>query len=215
MSIFPNYNKEQTTKISLNYLPNGKVFKQRFNNVSNLYKFFKGLSQDFKDFNEDLNSFYDALFVKEDLGLIEEYEKDFGIPDKVFLNLGSTLEDRQKDLIVKKFMMRNNRQIDYNNIADIYNQNIEFFYGSDYFSFPSNNFPLIFNHIFEYSNSQLNNILIIKFLDATSNGFNITFPFTFGVSDETVLKLIRIFEEIRPITTKIIYVDSQNDEINL
>lgn len=196
MSLLTNYDNEQLAKITIEYAPNGRVFKQKRNDESNLFLFFKAFSAEQRRYIEKINDLYDGLFPKDSVSLLEYYEKDLGIPDSCFPATG-TIEERQRDVIVKKYMMNGNRLEDFKAIAAMYDTEIEIQSGNSTTLFPIS-FPWTFGAD--------KGVMFITFLNTPESlsSFPWTFPLSFSAGNENT-QLACIFDRIKKSTTKIIY----------
>ena len=201
MSLFNTYSTEEQARITTEYVPSGKLFKQKRNLLSGLFKYFLGTSNEQRKLIDIINSIFDGLFPKTSTVLLEYHEKDLGIPDNIFSGIGTT-EERQIDVIVKKYMMRGNRAQDFLDIANVYGITVVLTTGIQ-----TALFPLLFPVNFSASPEESRNTLYIKI---TIDG-DLTFPLPFPVGFSAVSnvdKIKKIFNHINPATTKIIYQEN-------
>lgn len=201
MSLFNNYSEEEQARITTEYAPNGKLLKQKRNTTSGLFKYFLGTSNEQRKLIDTLNSMFDGLFPKQNTSLLEYHEKDLGIPDNIFSGIG-TIEERQIDVIVKKYMMRGNRLQDFLDIADIYGISVTITTGLQTAIFPLN-FPLNFAS----SAVEQRNTLYISITEDSDFIFPLPFPIGFSATSN-VAKIKKIFNHIKPATTQIIYQEN-------
>lgn len=219
---------DQLTDITINYTPGGRLFSNKYDKSTNLFKFFKSFSVEQYRLLTDSFDIYDGLFVKDSTLLIDEWERELGIPDTIFTGTGSILE-RQKDVIVKRLLMNGNRDEDYEAVAAIYGITIEIRTGA-----ANALFPLSFPIIFEATAEIARNTLYIKFVStivpspnsfplpfplifsqpseevpATLDLFPLNFPLPFSSGGGTITKVRKIFELMKPATTRIIFQYAQ------
>jgi hypothetical protein len=190
---------DQITDITLNYTPGGRLLNNKYDKSTNVYKFFKSFSTEQYRVLTELFDINDGLFVKDSTKLIDEWERELGIPDTIFSGVGS-LEERQNDVIVKRLLMNGNREVDYKAVADIYGMTIEIRTGAANAFFPLP-FPLIFAIADEARNT-----MYIKFISTEPLAlFPLPFPLEFSSGGDTIVKLKKVFDKMKPATTKIIY----------
>lgn len=91
---------DEQTRTLLMGLPNGKAFERKFDTTSNLYKYWNAISRTFVLFEENLNTLANELLPQTTEQLITNWEKEYGIPDGVFLADG-TIEERRRDILAK------------------------------------------------------------------------------------------------------------------
>jgi hypothetical protein len=198
MLLFKNHSTEDLARITANYLPTGKIFGQAKIPTSNLYKYFLGTSKEQGNFIATLNQIYDGMFPKESIALLEYHEKELGIPDSTF-NAQGTIEERQIDVIVKKYMMRGNRIQDYLSIAEIYGVQATISTGIQAASF-----PLKLPASFADDSGKIRHTLYIYLYEVANSTFPLPFPLPF-YCQSNISKVKKIYNSIKPVTTKIIY----------
>jgi hypothetical protein len=199
MSLFKTYSDVEIATITTEYAPNGKIFNKKRDENSNLFKYFKGVSKEQIKVIETLNTIFDGLFPKNDTSLLEYHESDLGIPDNIFSGQGS-IADRQRDVIVKKYMMRGNRLHDFLDIANIYGVGVTIRTGLQTTVFPLS-FPLVFATDI---NIERHTLYITLSVD---NDFIFPLPFPLQFAAESnVSKIKKIYNHIKPVTTRIIYL---------
>lgn len=201
MSLFKSYESDEQARITTEYAPSGKLLKQKRSTVSNLFKYFLGTSNEQRRLIDTINSMFDGLFPKQNTDLLDYHEKDLGIPDNTFSGIGTT-EERQIDVIVKKYMMRGNRLQDFLDIANIYGIDVKITTGLQTAIFPLS-FPINFSSSAEEQRNTL-------YITITADGdlvFPLPFPIGFSASSN-VDKIKKIFNHIKPATTQIIYQEN-------
>ena len=196
MSLFNNTN---LTRITTEYAPSGRIFGKRRDTDSNLWKYFDGTSKEQSRIIDTLNNIFNGLFPRNSVELLELHEKDLGIPDNIFSGQGS-ISDRQRDVIVKKYMMRGNRTPDYQAIADIYGVTINITTG-----LKSSIFPLRFPIIFATDPLAELHSLYITFIEDSEYIFPLSFPIQFSAESNTD-KVKKIYNHIKPATTKLYFI---------
>jgi len=142
---------------------------------------------------------FDGLFPKTSTDLLEYHELDLGIPDDIFSGQGS-IEDRQRDVIVKKYMMRGNRLQDFYDIANIYGVTVTIKTGLQVAVF-----PLLFPIVFSADADAERNTLYITISTDADFIFPLPFPIQFA-SESNVDKVKKIYNHIKPATTRIVYL---------
>ena len=199
MSLFNRPINGELARITTEYSPSGKIFAKRRDTSSNLYKFFDGVSKEQGRIIDTLNGLFDGLFPKTSTDLLEYHELDLGIPDDIFSGQGS-IEDRQRDVIVKKYMMRGNRLQDFYDIANIYGVTVTIKTGLQVAVF-----PLLFPIVFSADADAERNTLYITISTDADFIFPLPFPIQFA-SESNVDKVKKIYNHIKPATTRIVYL---------
>lgn len=201
MSLFNTYSEQEQARITTEYAPNGRLFNQKRNFLSGLFSYFLGTSAEQVRLINTINTMFDGLFPRENTSLLEYHERDLAIPDNIFSGAG-TIEERQIDVIVKKYMMRGNRTQDYIDIANIYGISITIATGLQ-----TAVFPLAFPINFSSSADDERNTLYISITSDSSLVFPLPFPIGFSAGSN-VDKIKKIFNHIKPATTRIIYQEN-------
>ncbi|MCW8932175.1 MAG: hypothetical protein OQL19_18320 [Gammaproteobacteria bacterium] len=199
MSLFKTYSDTEIARITTEYAPAGKIFNKKRDENSNLFKYFKGVSKEQIKVIDTLNTIFDGLFPKNDTSLLDYHEADLGIPDNIFSGQGSTA-DRQRDVVVKKYMMRGNRIQDFIDIANIYGVSVTIQTGLQVAIF-----PLVFPIVFSSDAAAERHTLYITLSTDSNFIFPLPFPLQFA-AESNVSKVKKIYNHIKPATTRIIYL---------
>lgn len=199
MSLFNKYSNGDLTRVNTEYTPTGKVFQKKREASSGLFQYFEGITKEQGRLIDGFNSFFDGLFPKISTELLEYHEFDLGIPDNTFSGQGS-LEDRQRDVVVKKYMMRGNRLQDFYDIATIYGVAVRIRTGLQATVFPLS-LPLLFASTVDAER----HTLYIELIESGSLIFPLPFPVQFA-AESNVDKIKKIYNHIKPATTRIIYL---------
>jgi hypothetical protein len=199
MSLFNRPENGELTRISTEYAPSGRIFGKRRDELSNLFKYFEGVSKEQGRVIDSLNTIFDGIFPRINTELLEYHERDLGIPDDIFSGQGS-IADRQRDVIVKKYMMRGNRIQDFYDIATIYGVTVNIKTGLQVAVFPIM-FPIVFSSSIALERHTL-------YITISENGdliFPLPFPLQFAVESDSD-KIKKIYNHIKPSTTRIVYL---------
>jgi len=131
-----------------NYWFKGKLHNPLQCKTSNFFKLFNLLNNKINSFIDLTNRYYDSLYPCLGEELIKEHEQELGIPDNIFNNVINTIgftyafpipfindselkeygsiEDRRKDIIVKKYLMQDNSELGFKRIGAIYGYPLKF-----------------------------------------------------------------------------------------
>lgn len=157
--LFDSHNNEQHADSIAAYLPNDETFLAKIKQGSNVRNFLLTLAQQFKEVEELLNLFSNELSPDEANFLINEWESMLGIPDDCFTGSG-TLEDRQRDCLVKLASLGIQTAQDFIDLADIFGIDVSISNGTDGGFF----FPAAFPMAFTTPTPSTKFIIIVKFL---------------------------------------------------
>lgn len=164
-----------------NYLPNSDLFEGKNIDGSNFRDMLEGLAGEFFRAQGYLVTFENDYYPDDTELLLSNWERAFGIPDLCFSGTG-TLEERQRDLIVKIASLGVQTNQDFIDLADLFGITVAITAFED----P----PLTFE---------------VEFTTAPSAVFPLTFPFTFG--GDTIAILNCLFTNLRPSNSRIIFTE--------
>lgn len=148
---------DKQTNTLLYSLPDGKVFERKFDNTSNMYKFWRSISLSYIVLEEDFNRLYNELNAQTTEELIELWEKQYGIPDSIFLADG-TLEERRRDILAKISANGLSSRDDFIAFFDFLGYDVTIESGKGSFGF-----PWTFTHVFGGTSEQNRFIIIVSF----------------------------------------------------
>lgn len=83
-----------------NYLPNGRLFLEKFNDESELRKLLVGLAGELERAEKNASDLYEERDITKTTLLIEEWERALGIPDDCFPGNGP-IEERRNHVLIK------------------------------------------------------------------------------------------------------------------
>lgn len=92
---------KQHTKALLDLLPIGELMSNKYDDTTNMYKFWTGIALTYISIEDNLDTLKKELDIDTTDWLIERWEKEFGIPDE-FFDVADTLEERIQNVLLKK-----------------------------------------------------------------------------------------------------------------
>ncbi|MGD9276260.1 MAG: DUF2313 domain-containing protein [Candidatus Pacearchaeota archaeon] len=192
---------EQITQSLADYLPNDDIFRSKNIQGSNLRSLLQAFSSEFMRVEAKIKELADEHYLPYTYNLIDEWERQLGIPDECFNPKNKSIEERRQYAIAKFALMNLTSTPDFIALADFFGVRIEILNGYQH----SNFFPFTFPIYFFGSIKEAKFTMIVHFLDINrpSNVFPLTFPITFG--EETLANLILcIFNKLKPAPVKIV-----------
>lgn len=191
-------NYEIQAQLLADYLPDGKFWKAKNIDESNLRKLLNGFGKEFVNIEDTLNWLKRELNILTTFDLIEFWEEAYGIPDDddVFTVQGKKIEERRFNLYIKELMDGADRAEDWENIASKFGYKCKVYPTATISYFPFR-FPINFYESPQYA-------IGVEFYDvAPPSRFTLQFPITFGATG--VIQLQKIFEIIKPADCKVVY----------
>ena len=201
------FNKDDQEKIVLNYLPKGRVFKQAKKVGTNFNKLIKWMAKFFEDLVDVYNETFKGLFICESTFFIEQFKKDYSIPNEIFYQ--TTIEEHQTDIKVLKYLMSGNQKFHFEAIAQMYGVCVVATDGETFLK--NTRIPSKIPHklIGNYINPK--NILIVTIYSDAVDVLPHEVPHILG-SGLKIEKLKKIYAKIKPAQTKILYVFELADQ---
>jgi hypothetical protein len=201
------FNNEKQEQILLNNLPTGRAFKKAYQDGTNFNNVIKWIASQFEWLVNEYNKYFKGLFICQSSFFIEEFKKDFLIPNEIFYQ--TTIEEHTADIKVIKYLMWGNTKFHYEAIASQYGICVNVATGV---AFSKNSrLPNKIPHILfdEYDN--INNIVVITIY---SDGTDVLPHFVPHIlkNDLKLEKLIKIYDFIKPAQVKIIYQYESEDK---
>lgn len=209
------FNRDNQKNIILNYLPKGRIFKQAFIDGTNFNKVIKWLAKVFEDLVDVYNETFKGLFICESTFFIEQFKKDYSIPNEIFYE--TTVEEHQADIKVLKYLMSGNQKFHFEAIASQYGVCVVATDGETYLKDTRLPHKIPHKLISGYTNPK--NILIIQIFNDTVDILPHKIPHILG-SGLKIEKLKKIYAKIKPAQTRILYVyelaeDASCEEIKI
>lgn len=199
------FNRENQEQIYLNNLPKGRIYKQAKKQDTNFNKFVKWIAKGFEWLVDKYNETFKGLFICESKFFIEQFKKDYNIPNEVFYE--TTNDEHQQDVKVLKYLMRGNTAWNFKAIASMYGIGVEVYAGEDYYAdFDFDILPHSVPHKLYGRFNSLGNIIVIV-INTDDTGKDIlphSVPHILGTSLK-IRKLKKIYDIIKPTHTRVIY----------
>lgn len=195
------FNRECQDKILLKFLPKGKVYKQAHNEDSNFNKIIKWLASEFTWLIDNFNKVFKGMYVCESGYLIENFKKDYNIPNEVFYNADE--KEHRKDIFTLRYLMRGNTEWHFRAIANIYGYDVDIMSGKEYFKKYriANKIP----HKIYGGIKNTNHILVVVFYNEEINAMQHKIPHKLG-SGLKIEKIKKIYDIIKQSQIKIMYM---------
>ena len=200
------FNRENQEQIYLNNLPKGRVFKQASTKGTNFNKFVKWIAKSFEWLVDRYNETFKGLYICESQYFIEQFKKDYSIPNKIFYQ--TTNDEHTQDIKVLKYLMSGNTAWHFKTIAQMYGYCIKVTSGVEYFE--KSRIPNIIPHKLYSGFENVNNILVITFYEQEADILPISVPHKLGAGLK-ISKLKKIYDIIKPAQVKILYMAGDFD----
>lgn len=184
------------------YLPDGYAWKAKWIDESFLRRLLRGFGKEFSNIEQRNAWLKRELNIFTTTDLIENWEKEYGIPDNVFTTEGKSIEDRRLNIIIKEMMNGADNAPDWEYIAQQFGFNCRVYAGTDKAKF-TYTFPINFIDVPKYT-------IVVDLYDVVPpTEFTLIFTAYFGENRVNLLK--KVFEIIRPADCVIIYNYTQNN----
>lgn len=184
-----------------NYLPGGRLFKQKNINNSNFRKLLRGLAGELFTADGYLRTYRREIIPSQTVAFIDEWEHALGIPDDCFAGSGS-LTERRRDVVIKLASLGVQTADDFEYVASLLG--VTATVSSAKGLFTPDYFPMTFPFILGGVATKMERFtILVKFTVFDPSRFPITFPYTFGNSIITVLQCL--FERLKPANCDIIF----------
>ena len=179
--MLPTRTKDEQTRITADYMPNGKHLAAKRMPSRNMYKWFAGLSGEFARMENALNAFADGWNITKSTGMLPQWEKATGIPDQNFSGRGTPIE-RQKGAIAKLAAEGVSTKADLEWLCSLMGFHVEVYPGHYFWLNPN---PLVGSFSSE-KESRFTIVFEVDFFQSDPEVlptlFPITFPWVFGPS---------------------------------
>lgn len=190
MSLFRTRTISEMTLSLARYLPGGKLFRSKFDSNRGIYKFLKGLSEEASRCNDLLVEYNKQYYPDTTEDFITEWERALGIPDSCFFIEGLTLQERQRNVLVKLARMSVQTNEDFQALATVFGVSAIIYGGKD----PAVSPPITPDKTARFT-------IVVEFIPP--NVFPYTFPVLFGSDAISLLECL--FQEIRPANCQVIF----------
>lgn len=194
--LFKQHTKEEQATSLAQFMPNGRVFGNKHDSNSTLFKFIMGLACELFRVEEQMNLIAFEHDINTTTQFIDEWESAVGIPDACLSGTG-TLEERRSAILVKMAKMNVTTLQDFVDLADEFGLSVTITPGAE-----AGLFPMTFPFILFDSPKQARFTMVVDF-PTVLDIFPYTFPFTFGDGSIAVVKCL--FNRIKPAMVRIIY----------
>lgn len=118
MSFTESHTLEQHAQSQADYLPQGKFWRAKNINDSNLRKLLRGLGASTKRQEDIYNQFWEELFIGTSNEFLDDFEKAVGIPDDCFDGQG-TIEERRLNVQIKLVSLYVSTEQDFIDLANL------------------------------------------------------------------------------------------------
>lgn len=188
----------ENTDCLVSYLPNGKIFAAKNIEGTNLRKLYTAFSQEFYRLQDKIYEISNEDDLENTTNLIDEWESALGIPDSCFSNVGTSIQQRRKQIVAKFAKMNITTEQDWIDLAKFFGYDIEIIH-----PIANSGFDYTFDFYF-FDNKTARFTMIIKFLNIPQpeDVFDCTFDFTFSDNNNVVICL---FEHLKPANVQLIY----------
>lgn len=203
------FNKEDQENIILNYMPKGRIFRQAKKIGSNFNKVIKWMAKFFEDFVDAHNDSFRGLFICESTFFIEQFKKDYSIPNEIFY--ATTVEEHQQDIKVLKYLMSGNQKFHFEAIASLYGVCVIVTDGETFLK--NTRIPNKLPHKIVTGYTNPKNVLVIQIFSDAVDVLPHSVPHILG-SGLKVAKLKKIYAKMKPAQTRILYVDELAENAN-
>jgi len=203
------FNREEQDKILLKYLPTGKVYKQAHLEGTNFNKLIKWIASGFTWLVDRYNETFRGLYVCESGYLIDNFKKDYNIPNEIFYNTDDF--EHRKDIYILKYLMQGNTAWHFKAIANMYGYDVKVISGVEYLR--GKRFVYKFPVKIGLGITDPNNILVVFFKQKEVSGFAYKFPLGFR-GNKNIIKIKKIYDIIKQSQTRILYIvdETLNEE---
>lgn len=175
---------EEHTKATTDYAPNGDLWKGKVIESTNMYKLFRGISQENLRAENYLKTLQDEFIPDKTEVFIDEWERVLGIPDDCFNGEGD-LETRRRNVLIKLASLGVQTVDDFQDLANLFGVTAIVYPGEEAPTTPP---------VPKFT-------IVVEFV--TTSGFPFTFPFTFG--DDTIAILECLFKKLRPANCDVVF----------
>jgi len=199
MRIFKDHIRDDHTNSTTSYLLDGLYMIAKNKPDSDYRKLLNAFSKSFVKLEQQGNALFRELDPTKTEVLIENWERDLGIPDTIFDNNG-TIEERRNNVLLKLASLGVQTEADFIRIAGIIGYDkIQITTGSE-----AGIFPLKFPFVFFGTAKEAR---FTTFIDLPSelglNVFPLPFPFKFRATTNVALE--KLFNILKPANVRFIY----------
>ena len=186
-NLFKKHDFVQHGNSLASYLPGGPIFEAAFISGSNIRGLLEGFALELVRVEQELINYILAYGLENSL-LLSEFESSIGIPDVCFLATGD-FADRTAKVFAKLASNGVQTVEDFENIATILGISVTVIPGIDAVPAVSDpKFTIVIEHALDISDT-----------------FAYDFPFTFRLSDISVLECL--FEKLKPANCRVLFVE--------
>lgn len=195
------FNEDNQEDILIDYMPKGKVYRQSKIKGSNFNKLILWLSSSFLWLVMMYNKTFKGFFLCKSTYLIENFKKDYNIPNEVFYN--ADIAEHRKDVFALKYLMKGNTEWHFRAVANMYGYDIDIASGKEYFI--GHRIPNKIPHKLYSGITNVNNVLVIMFYSAERETIPNKIPHKLG-SGIKISKIKKIFDIMKQAQIKIMYL---------
>lgn len=195
------FNEDNQEDILIKCMPKGKVYKQLKIKGSNFNKLIKWLSSSFLWLVKMYNKTFKGMYICKSTYLIENFKKDYNIPNEVFYS--TDIDEHRRDIFVLKYLMKGNTEWHFRAVANIYGYDVDVISGKEYFR--QYRIPNKIPHKLYSGVENINDVLVIIFYNDEKNIMPYKIPHKLG-SGSKVAKIKKIFDIMKQSQVKIVYL---------
>ena len=176
--VFITNTVDENTQSLADYLPNDEFHRAKNIDNSNFRNLLHSLANEFSRMENKIQELADEHYLPQTFNLIDEWERELGIPDQCFSPLGKTIEERRQYAIAKFALMNLTTTVDFIALADFFGITVEILNGIEHSNFFPMTFPIYF--FGSIKEAKFTMIVYLPDLDRPTSVFPLTFPVTFG-----------------------------------
>ncbi|MCH9735879.1 MAG: YmfQ family protein [Actinomycetia bacterium] len=178
------------------YLPDDETFVAKNVSGTKTRLMLDVFSNQLKLFEELANIFTNEMSPECADQLMENWEKMLGIPDDCFSIEGISLEDRQRNALVKLAKMNVQTTEEFKSLADSFGIEATVQSGIDYANSSG--------YVFPGGDTEARFTVVITFISQSVDAFPLTFPTTFGLEILGILECV--FSKIKPANCNVLFI---------
>ena len=197
MSYLPDSTQRLQAETLAAFLPDGKMFRAKYINESNLNKLLLGFGAELLRVHQTIDEFVCNYLINNSSFFIDEWELMVGIPDDCFPGAGS-IEERTQHVLVKLASLNVIVEQDWIDLAAILGFEICIKNGGEAGIYPLS-YPI--EYFATAKEARFTMIVFIKGIPPTV--YPLTYPLNYSSSADNIL--ICVFEKLKPADTNLLF----------
>lgn len=203
-------------KALLNHLPPGRIYELAPKAKDTTFSFLLGtFAKVLARLNQDYNTRFKGLYLKLSNYFLEEYKKEYSIPNQIFTNDSDTYLDNIRDVFILKYLARDNTSLGLQKIANAYGVRVGFIRKRDFLKASGE-----LDQDDNTYDMEIDNTVIVKLYSGigdryykTATDQGIKLPFFYG-KNPRFQKIRSLFNLLKPLHLKFDYIFGTNEEID-